>query len=210
MNAPKASADELQPATWRDLPALALVAGRAFARRPFGNTGGLVLAVLGWPLWWVLVAVHRTHLWHLNRRALVAIYPPGASRRPKELLVVPLAFGALWGLLVAIFGAPALAAVLGIVAVFVVTLCGLYPGRLRAGRALVDEGDLIYIALAAAACPGTGLLRATFNHLVARHGGVGIGLAARDRDVAARYGRHWGLRTVAEDRGRMVGVVPSR
>lgn len=207
--APGTAVGDLAPATWRDLPALALVAGRAFARRPFGNRAGFVLAVLGWPLWWVLVAVYRPHLWHLERRALVAIYPPGASKRPKELFVVPLAYGAAWGIAVATIGAPALVPQIAIVAAFVIAVVGPYPGRLRAGRPRPGQGQPLHIALAAAASARTGLLRATSNHLVARYRGEVIDLSARDRDLAAIYSRIWGLRAVDPERGRMRGVVPT-
>lgn len=134
---PGTAVRDLASATWRDLPALALVAGRAFARRPFGSRAGFGLAVLGWPLWWVLVAVYRPHLWHLERRGLVVIDPPGASKRPKELFAVPLALGALWGPTVAMVGAPAVATMLASVTAFIVALAGPYPGRLRAGPPMV-------------------------------------------------------------------------
>lgn len=193
----------------RDLPALALVAARAMARRPFGAVVGWPLAVLGWPVWLVLLILLSRHLWRLDRRAVIAIHAPEDSRVPAwHLLGAPLVIGTAMGVSLVLWP-PAFWLGVGSVAAFLVVDAGLYPGRLIAGPRVTHARPPVRISLAASAHRGSGLLHLTRVHLIAAYPGLPMELDARDRDLVANYSRMLSVSQVTPGRGRMTGAVPS-
>lgn len=103
--------------------------GRARARRPYGAIVAWPLAVVGWPVWWVLLDQSMPYVWHLDRRAVATITPPGAPqaawlRRPDAILTIAVPLG------VAIGTWPATAWVaLAVVAAFLTTCAGFRAAR---------------------------------------------------------------------------------
>ncbi len=201
--------DVLVRARWRDLPALALVAGQAMARRPFGAPAAWVLGVAGWPLWWVILVLQHPYLWCAPRRALVAIRPPAAPRWPgvRLMLAGPGVLGSLiglsWTLWRPLFWSAVVSAVVGLV-----VYAGPYRGRLLAGPTARHLAPPVNVAMAAAARRGSGLLGKTGALLRARHPGSPVELVARDEDLVALYADQLGLTQVTPGRGRMTGVIP--
>ncbi len=201
------TAPRLQRARSRDLPALALMLGRAMARRPYGPVAAWPLAVLGWPVWWVLLDQSMPHVWHLNRQAVATIAPPGAPRvaglrRLGAVLTVAVPLGIATGTWRA---GPWID--LAIVTAFLLTYLGWYPGRLRAGPRVQRPSPPVIIGTVAASHPGSGILRATERHVEESSPGQLIELVARDATLVAVYARAWDLRMVTKDLGRMVGRV---
>ena len=193
----------------RDLPALALVAARAMARRPFGAVVGWPLAVLGWPVWLVLLILLSRHLWRLDRRAVIAIHAPEDSRVPAwHLLGAPLVIGTAMGVSLVLWP-PAFWLGVGSVAAFLVVDAGLYPGRLIAGPKVAHVRPPLGISIAASEHRGSGLLHHTRVHLAAQYPGLPMELVARDRDLVALYSRMLAISQVTPGRARMVGTVPS-
>lgn len=193
----------------RDLPALALVAARAMARRPFGAVIGWPLAVLGWPVWLMLLILLSRHLWRLERHAVIAIHAPDASRFPAwHQLGAPLVIGTAMGVSLVLWP-PAFWLGVGSVATFLVVHAGLYPGRLVAGSRVTHARPPLRISLAASLHRGSGLLHRARVHVTVRYPGLPMELDARDRDLVALYSRMLPIRQVTPGRGRMVGTVPS-
>jgi len=151
----------------RDLPALALVAARAMARRPFGAVFGWPLAVLGWPVWLALLILLSRHLWRLERRAVIAIHAPADSRFPAwHLLGAPLVIGTAMGVSLVLWP-PSFWLGVGSVATFLVVYAGLYPGRLVAGPRVTQARPPLRISLAASVHRGSGLLHCARVHVTA-------------------------------------------
>ena len=193
----------------RDLPALALVAARAMARRPFGAVVGWPLAVLGWPVWLALLILLSRHLWRLERRAVIAIHAPEDLRFPAwQLLGAPLVIGTAMGVSLVLWP-PAFWLGVGSVATFLVVYAGLYPGRLVAGPRVTQARPPLRISLAASAHRGAGLLHCARVHVTARYPSMPMELDARDRDLVALYSRMLPVSQVTLGRGRMIGTIPS-
>ncbi|NMM24001.1 MAG: hypothetical protein HHJ11_10960 [Phycicoccus sp.] len=194
----------------RDLPALALVAARAMARRPFGAVIGWPLAVIGWPIWLVLLISLSGHLWRLERHSVIAIHAPDASRFPAwHLLGAPLVIGTAMGVSLVLWP-PAFWLGVGSVATFLLVCAGLYPGRLVAGPKVTQARPPLRISLAASVHRGSGLLHCSRVHVTARYPSLPIELDARDRDLVALYSRMLPVSQVTLGRGRMIGTVPCR
>ena len=64
------------------------------ARQPFGTVFGWPLAIFGWPMWLAMLNLLSGNLWHLERRAMIAIRARETSRFPAlHLLGGPLVIG---------------------------------------------------------------------------------------------------------------------
>lgn len=193
----------------RDLPALALVAARAMARRPFGTVIGWPLAILGWPIWLALLILLSGHLWRIEQHAVIAIRAPEAPRFPAlHLLGGPLLIGTAMGISLVLWP-PAFWLGVGSVAAFLMVNAGPYPGRLVAGPKVAHVRPPLGISIAASEHRGSGLLHHTRVHLAAQYPGLPMELVARDRDLVALYSRMLAISQVTPGRGRMVATVPS-
>lgn len=201
------TAPRLQRARSRDLPALALMLGRAMARRPYGAVAGWLLAVLGWPVWWVLLDQSMPHVWHLNRQAVATIAPPGAPRvagvrRLGAVLTVAVPIGIATGTWPATIWMD-----LAIVTAFLLTYLGWYPGRLRAGPRVHHSNPPVIIGTVASSHPGSGILRATQGHVDRNYPSHSVETVARDSELVRLYARVGNLRQIIPGRGRMNGSV---
>ena len=193
----------------RGLPPLAMVAARAMARRPFGAVVGWPLAVLGWPVWFVLLILLSGDLWRLERRAVIAIRAPEASRFPAwHLLGAPLVIGTAMGVSLVLWP-PAFWLGVGSVAAFLVVYSRLYPGRLIAGPRVTRARPPLRISLVASVHRGSGLLHRARLHVTAEYPSLPMELVARDRDLVALYSRMLPVSQVTRGRGRMIGTMPS-
>lgn len=200
-------APRLQRARSRDLPALALMLGRAMARRPYGPLAAWPLAVLGWPVWWVLLDQSMPHVWHLNRQAVATIAPPGAPRvaglrRLGAVLTVAVPLGIATGTWRA-----GLWIDLAIVTAFLLTYLGWYPGRLRAGPRAQHPSPPVSIGTVASSHPCSGILRATQGHVNRNYPGQSVETVARDSELVRLYARVGNLRQITPGCGRMAGVA---
>ena len=141
----------------RDLPVLALVAARAMARQPFGTVFGWPLAIFGWPMWLAMLNLLSGNLWHLERRAMIAIRARETSRFPAlHLLDGPLVIGAVMGVSLVLWPTVFWLGV-GSVTAFLLVNVGSYPGRLVAGPRVSHENPPLFISATAAEHQGSGL-----------------------------------------------------
>jgi len=177
------------------------------ARQPFGTVIGWPLAILGWPMWLAVLTMLSGDLWHLERRAMIAIRAPETSRIPalhqlRGLFVMALVMGVSRVVWPPVFW-------LGVasVAAFLFVDAGMYPGRLVAGPRLTHGDPKLFISAAAAEHRGSGLLHHVRVHLADRYPGLPMELVARDRDLVAVYSRMLAMSQVAPGQGRMIGTV---
>ena len=179
------------------------------ARRPFGAALGWPLAVLGWPIWLVLLVQAMPSLWHLDRRATVAVLPPGTSRLPSaRLLGVVLVVTAPFGIATGQWP-PTLCLDFTVLGAFLLVYAGIYPGRLRTGPRANHPSPPVIIGLVASVQRGSGILQATRRHVEQNYPGEPVELVARDAVLAETYRDLGNLNEVTAGYGRMAGLVRS-
>ncbi len=206
-----ATDDVLVPVRVRDIPALALVAGQAMGRRPFGVMLAWLLALVGWPFWSAMLTMQYRHLWHVRHRSVIAVRPPGVRHWPGigAVLLGPGLLGALIGISWTSARPLFWTLMTGVVAGLVVS-GGPYSGRLRAGPQHQHPSPPVVVSMAASIRRGSGLLDKASTLISARFPGAPLDLTARDVELLELYALRFGVYQVRPGKGRMIGHVSPR